>query len=129
MQPFQVPVAAPIRVPSLKSLIESPTDRARDVLDAIDISYRQWKSKIKPDETIELVCFIGERMVVPFKLGLFAKGCIAVHSAEDDGETAIVDFVPVEQLNFRILVSEKKSEKPPRQIGFKVEMEQERQAV
>ena len=78
--------------------------------------------KLKKKQSLELICTIGGREFPLHSVGPFLDNSIFVESVEEDG-TSVSFFAPIEQVSFLYVVSPKKSNKPPREIGFHTMMQ------
>ena len=92
--------------------------RADGMIRDVITHYRGLIKTLDPGKSIELiVCFDGRR-VSPSFLGAYSHECVGIESEDSEGNVAL-DIVPVERVSFTISITNKKSEQPPREIGFK----------
>jgi hypothetical protein len=101
-------------------IIKSRADR---VVSDILARYNFTAPRLKPDHTIELICCFQGLEISPDSLGtrdgdIVCIGVRTLSHGENEIERRDDFFVPVEQLAFRITISNKKSDKPPKEIGF-----------
>ena len=92
--------------------------RADGMIRDVITHYRGLIKKIPPEKSIELVVRFDGRCISPSSLGAYSHECVGIESVDNEGNVAL-DIVPVERVSFTISISDKKSDQPPREIGFK----------
>jgi hypothetical protein len=78
--------------------------------------------KAKDDETVDFMCCVHGREIVIGSVGPFLGDSLYIESRDEDKET-VSFFTPINQVSFMYVVSPKKSDEPPREIGFHTTME------
>ncbi|MGA2279414.1 MAG: hypothetical protein ABSG80_03830 [Verrucomicrobiota bacterium] len=74
--------------------------------------------KLKENESLDLICYVGGKEFRPHSVGPFFGDHIYLESSGEDG-TRTSMLAPIELVTFMYVVSPKKSDAPPREIGFK----------
>lgn len=92
--------------------------RADEIFQATFREYNFQKVRLKPDQSINLVCYIGGSVFDVFSVGA-RDHFFEVKAEDEDGKIHVVT-TPVEQIAFDIIISKKVNEEPPREIGFKM---------
>jgi hypothetical protein len=104
-----------IRIPRV---IERQRNRAEEMMFEISNRYRFTKNQVKgKNRSLDLLCFAGGMPVRVNRLSSFKDHCIIIEGTTEDGAT-LITYAPVEQVTFQIVVTNKPSEQPAREIGF-----------
>jgi hypothetical protein len=80
------------------------------------MEYKILKSQLKADQSINLVCIIGGVQYDVYNVGV-NNGIVSV--VTQAGKTSMRLLCPIEQISFAVILSEKTSQTPPREIGYK----------
>ena len=84
----------------------------------ISTRYKFTKNQIKGKNlSLDILCFAGGIPVRVNHLTAFEDHCICIEGVMDDGST-LITYAPVEQVIFQIVVTNKPSQEPAREIGF-----------
>jgi len=108
----------PLKILQAASSRPEPVNRGVKLVDETVFQYKYIKQKITKDQSINLVCFIGQRKFDVYSLRPCKNDIICVSSKTDDG-TVFAIFAPIEQISFSIEIYNKKTKEPAREIGFK----------
>jgi hypothetical protein len=92
-------------------------DRAWELMSETLSRYKFLKGKITKEQSINLICTIGHREYDVYNMQAFNNDFVSVKCKTSDGNE-YTTFAPVEQVSLTIVVENKRSETPPREIGF-----------
>jgi hypothetical protein len=112
-----------IRYPLSNLPVGEPTrNRAQEILHMVAGEYKWRADELKPGQSINLVCTFGGREldVISFFSPQIDVVCI---EAKDESGDLLNITAPVEQVCFTVILFNKASDKPPREIGYKSIME------
>jgi len=96
---------------------QEPRNRADEIITRVDNEYKRLVSRLKPDQSINMICTIGGRDYDVFRASSPKIDIISVDSRDDDGNFFSI-IAPVEQIFFTTMISKKINDEPPREIGF-----------
>jgi hypothetical protein len=104
--------------------IPQPTPRGSELVMHVLAEYRHLVRTIPPDQSANLVCFVGGREFDVYSIGKFGD-ILSIAGKTEDGTTEFKTYAPVELVSFTIILGKKvKAGPPPREIGFSAEMKQ-----
>jgi len=116
MHAFNIPSIPSI--PSVQQILkETHPPLAREIFRSVFGHYKFLKTQLKPDQTINLVCFVGGQVFDVFSASAEDR-FLEITSQDADGGTHIIT-TPFELIAFDIIISKKTNDVPPREIGFK----------
>ena len=91
--------------------------RAKELVGKIVMYYKGCLPQVKErGKSINLIATLGGRKYDVYELGIQGD-FVFIMSKTEEGDILTI-LTPVEQVFFTVIISEKKSEEPPRQIGF-----------
>ena len=90
--------------------------RANEIYQNVMGQYKIQKAQLKPDLTINLVCYFGGMVFDIYRIG--ANDHFFEIVTKDADEGIHIMTIPVEQISFDIIISKKVGDEPPREIGF-----------
>ena len=91
-------------------------NRAQELVQFARREYNAQKDLLEPDESINLVCLIGGVKYDVYVMGV--EGDFVWVNSQTEEADFFGMIAPVEQVSFATIVYKKKSDKPPREIGF-----------
>jgi hypothetical protein len=94
-----------------------PKNHAMELVNSALFEYQAEKQKLGKDQTLLLMCFISGREVPIDQVGVSDSQTVVVYGSDSEGRR-FVNFAMAAQLAFEILIIQKPSESPPKEIGF-----------
>ena len=94
-------------------------NRAEEIAAEAVGQYEALKGKLTKEQSINLICVVGGVRYDVFSIG-YGNQYVQLKAETKSGEVHIIT-APIEQVAFDVIVSNKTSNKPPREIGFHAE--------
>lgn len=94
-------------------------NRAEEIAAEAVAQYERLKGKITKEQSINLICIVGGIRYDVFSIG-HGNHYVQMKAKTKSGEVHVIT-APIEQVAFDVIISNKTSNKPPREIGFHAE--------
>lgn len=94
-------------------------NRAEEIAAEAVAQYERYKEKLTKEQSINLLCIVGGIRHDVFSIG-YGNHYLQMKAKTKSGELHVIT-APIEQIVFEVVISNKSSNKPPREIGFHAE--------
>jgi hypothetical protein len=95
-----------------------PRNRAMEIINDTINEYDFLKTELKPDQSINLVCYVGGAVFEVFSVSGY-EYFMNIRTKDGNGDVHIITAA-IEQIAFDIVITKKVNKEPPREIGFHV---------